>query len=125
MPLTNVGRDHHAQTLIGEAVTAFNNANAHIGVGNGVTAFAKTDTDLVGASKLRKAMEATYPQRTGNVIDLRALFGTSEANFAWEEWGAFNAAAAGVMANRKVETLGTKTAAQSWQFDVTLTVNNP
>lgn len=126
MPLTDVGRDHIAAILIGESPTDFNNANAHIGVGDSATAFAKAQTDLqAGANKLRKAMEATYPQRTTNVLDFRSLFGTGDANWTWNEWGVFNALAAGVMLNRLVEALGTKTSAQSWQITCTLTVNNP
>jgi hypothetical protein len=122
MALTNAGRDAFAAEIIGEAPTPFNNANAHIGVGNGTTAFVATQTDLQGASKVRKAMEATYPTRSVNVLTFRSLYGTGDANFAWDEWGVFNAAAAGTMLSRKVEALGTKTSAQSWQITATLTV---
>lgn len=126
MPLTNAGRDHIAQALIGEAVTAFNNANAYLGVGDSSTAFAKAQTDLQAASnKLRKGMEASYPQRSGNVLDFRAIFGTSEANWAWEEHAGFNASSAGTMAWRKVDSLGTKASSQTWQLTVTVTVDNP
>jgi hypothetical protein len=123
MALTNAGRDHIATDLVGEAVTAFNNANAYLGVGDSTTAFAATQTDLQAATnKLRKAMDATYPTRATNVLTFRSTFGTSEANFAWQEWGTFNAASAGTMLNRKVESLGTKLNTQSWQLTVTLTV---
>lgn len=123
MSLTNAGRDLIAQALLGEAVTAFNAANAYLGVGDSATAFAAAQTDLqASTNKLRKAMESAYPSRVGNAMTFRALFGTSEGNFAWNEWGVFNGAAAGTMLNRKVESLGTKTSAQSWQFTVTLTV---
>lgn len=67
-------------------------------------------------------MDATYPQIAGNVLTFRATFATGDANFAWNEWGVFNAASAGVMLNRKVEALGTKTASQSIQLTVTVTV---
>lgn len=124
MAMTTVGRDYIAQALVGEAFTAFNNANARIGVGDSSTAFAAAQTDLQApANKLRKAMDATYPQRAANVLTFRATFGTGEANFAWNEWGVFNAAAAGQMLNRKVESLGTKTSAQTWQLTVDLTLN--
>ena len=124
MGMTNAYRDFIAQQSIGEAVTAFNNANAHLGVGDSATAFAATQTDLQAATnKLRKAMEATYPQRSTNVLTFRSLFGTSEANFAWEEWGVFNASSGGTMMSRKVESLGTKTSAQSWQLTTTITIN--
>ena len=124
MAMTTVGRDYIAQALVGEAFTAFNNANARIGVGDSSTAFAAGQTDLQApANKLRKAMDAAYPSRAANVLTFRATFGTAEANFAWNEWGVFNAGAAGQMLNRKVESLGTKTSAQTWQLTVDLTLN--
>lgn len=123
MPLTNAGRDVIAAMLIGEVTTDFNNANAHIGVGDSTTAFVVAQTDLQAATnKLRKAMDATYPTRAVNVLTFRSTFGTTEANFAWAEWGVFNAASAGAMLNRKVESLGTKASTQSWQLTVTNTV---
>lgn len=122
MPLVDAGRNHMVQATIGAAVTAFNNANAHIGVGDSTTAHAVGQTDLQAASnKLRKAMDATYPSGGSNVITFRSTFGTSDANFAWQEWAVFNASSAGTMLNRKVESLGTKTNTQTWQFTVTLT----
>jgi len=126
MPLTNAGVTHIAKALIAESATAFDNANAHLGVGDSSAVFAKTQTDLQAATnKLRKAMEAAYPQRSGDDLVFRSLFDTAEANFAWEEWGVFNAAAAGTMLTRKVESLGTKTSAQQWQLTATITVSNP
>lgn len=123
MALTNAGRDLIATALVGEAFTAFNAANSYIGVGDSSTAFAATQADLVASTnKLRKAMESAYPTRATNVLTFRSLFGTAEANYAWNEWGVFNAAASGTLLNRKVESLGTKTSAQSWQLTVTLTV---
>lgn len=121
MALTNAGRDFVAQA-VGESVTLFNNANARLGVGDSTTAFSAAHTDLQAATnKLRKGMDATYPQRTGNVWVYRATFGTGEANFSWDEVGLFNAAAAGPMLARKVEALGIKTSAQSWELTGTYT----
>lgn len=125
MPLTTAGRNHIAQALLGEAVDAFDNTYAYLGVGDSNTAFAQAQTDLVAATnKLRNGMEATYPQRSTNELTFRALFATDEANWAWEEWAIFNAAAAGTMLNRKAESLGTKADTQSWQLTVTITVTN-
>lgn len=122
-PLTDAGALAIAKLLIGDTQTLFNNANARIGVGDSTTAFAKTQTDLqASTNKLRKAMDTSYPSRTNAVITFRSTFGTSEANFAWQEWAVFNAASSGDMLNRKVESLGTKTSAQSWQFTVDITV---
>jgi TRAP-type uncharacterized transport system substrate-binding protein len=124
MGMTNALRDFWAQITIGEAVTNFANANARIGAGDSTTAFAATQTDLQAATnKFRQPMEATYPQRSANVLTFRSLFATGDANFAWQEWGVFNAASAGVMMSRKVESLGTKTSAQSWQMTATITIN--
>jgi hypothetical protein len=126
MALTDAGRNVIAADIIGESITEFNNANAYIGVGDSSTAFAAAQTDLQAASnKVRKAMDATYPTRATNVLTFRSTFTTSDANFAWAEWAVFNASSSGTMLNRKVEALGTKTSAQTWQITVTLTVNNP
>lgn len=125
MALTNAGRDFIAGTIIDDGTpTYFNNANSHIAVGSGTTAFAPADAALETELD-RQPMEATYPLITGNILTFRSVFATTEANGAWEEWGVFNAAAAGLMLNRKVESLGTKTSAQTWQITVDITVNNP
>ncbi len=122
------------QRLIGTAITAFDNGNAYLGVGDSTTANSggppPTNTDLVAASnKLRKAMDATYPQHTDSTssatadeIIFRSTFATGDANFAWQEWGIFNASTAGRMLNRKVESLGTKTSAATWVLTVTLSL---
>lgn len=124
MPITDAGRNHLVQAGIGTSLTAFNNANAYIGVGDSTTAYAAGQTDLQAATnKTRKAMDATYPSGGANVITFRSTFGTSDANYAWNEWGVFNASSGGTMLNRKVESLGTKTNTQTWQFTVTLTVS--
>ena len=125
MGLTNVAKNAIATAIATGTlpVTAFNNANAHIGVGDSTTAYANTQTDLVAATnKFRKPMDATYPTDSGaGVLTYRATFALGDANFAWNEWGVFNAAAAGQMLNRRQEALGTKAGTQSWQFTVTLT----
>lgn len=123
MPLTNAYRDLLAQATVGEAYTPFNSANAYLGVGDGTTAFAASQTDLQGTNKLRKAMDAGYPTRSANQMTFRSTFGGAEANFAWNEWGVFNAATGGTMMNRKVESLGTKASGATWILTVTITLN--
>lgn len=124
MPLVNDGRNLIAAAIIGDSYTAYNNANARLGVGDSSTAHAATQTDLQAASnKFRQGMESTYPQRSTNVLTFRSLFATGDANFAWNEWGIFNTATANQgMLSRKVESLGTKAGTQSWQLTVTATV---
>ncbi|MDQ3539957.1 MAG: hypothetical protein M3440_04655 [Chloroflexota bacterium] len=107
----------------GGAFVAFNAVNAHIGVGNSAAIFSAAQTDLSGASKTRKPMNAGNPTRADNALTFASTFGTGDANYVWEEWGVFNAATLGQMLNRKVEALGTKTSAATWQLSVTVTFN--
>ncbi|MGW4798190.1 hypothetical protein ACWEPC_37800 [Nonomuraea sp. NPDC004297] len=116
-------------TTAGQPLTYFNAANAHLSVGDSTTAAAATQTDLQAATnKLRKPMDATYPQHadgstpTNATITFRATFGTADANWTWNEWGIFNASAGGRMLNRKVESLGTKTSAASWVLTCSLSI---
>lgn len=123
MALVNLARDMAADAIIGGSTyTKFNNANAHLGVGDSSTAFSATHTDLqASTNKLRKAMDATYPQRSANVVTYKATFATGDANFAWNEVGVFNASAAAQMMSRHVQSLGTKTSAASWVLTLTQT----
>lgn len=123
MPMTDIARDVFADAVTGGAsFTRYNNANAHIGVGDGTTAFASTQTDLQGANRFRRPMDATFPTRTANQIQYRATYAAGEANFAWQERGIFNALSGGQMLNRKVVSLGTKASPQQWVFTCTDTV---
>lgn len=125
MPGTNAFRDYLAAGVTSGSQTAYSNANSSLGVGDSSTAFAASQTDLVAATnKLRKAMDATYPQLATNVITFRSTFATGDANWVWNEWAVFNttAASGGTMMCRKVEALGTKTSAQTWQLTATITL---
>lgn len=125
MAITNAGAVLAATCLMNDSATFLNNANSYIGVGDSTTAFSAAHTDLQAATnKTRKAMDATYPQRSSGALTFRATFGTSEANYAWNEWAIFNASSSGTMFSRKVEgaALITKTSAQSVQITCTVTV---
>jgi hypothetical protein len=125
MPLPSAMAVLIAQMINGEATTDFIAANAYLGVGDSNAVFAQGQTDLQAATnKLRKAMDAGYPTRTGATAQLnyRSTFAVSEANWVWNEWGVFNGASGGTMFNRKVEALGTKPSTQIWQLAVSLTV---
>ena len=120
MALTTAGVNFLAQAAIGQG-TFFNAANARLGVGNGTTAFAVGQTDLQGSSKFRKGMDAGYPNISAPTVTFKTTFAQSEANFAWAEWGVFNAATGGVMLNRVVESNGTKQSNQTWVLEVAIT----
>lgn len=122
------------QCLIGNGGTAnlnyFNTTNGHIGVGtDAATPATGTQNDLIGASKLRKVMDSGFPTHTDGVVSgassitFKATFAPTDANFAWNEWGVFNASTGGRMLNRKVESLGTKTGSATWAFTVTLSLS--
>jgi hypothetical protein len=117
-----------ADASIAGAVDPFD-ANAAIGVGTGTTAEAASQTALQGGSTHYEVLDAapTHTDSTTTVgaqtCTFIATFETGDANFAWNEWGVFNAVTPGRMLNRKVVSLGTKTSADSWVFTVTITIS--
>ena len=123
MALTTQGLMYIAQAITGQ-VALFDNSNARIGVGNGTGAFSTSQTDLQGTARFRKGMDSGYPIVTPPSITFRSTFTPGEANFAWNEWGIFNAATGGVMLSRAVESNGTKLNNQTWiiEVDVTFTL---
>ena len=109
--------------LIGAAATAFSNANAYIGVGDSSTAENATQTSLQAATnKLWKAMESGYPTNATQKVTFRAVFGSAEANYAWNEFTVTNASDdTGDNLNRKVSAQGTKTSGQTGTVDLEIT----
>ncbi len=121
--LTTAGATFLAQATINDSPTFFTSGvNAYLGVGDSTTAFNISQTDLQAASnKTRKVATVT---RASNVNTFISSFGTSDANWDWNEVGIFNAGpSGGTMLARKVESpsLGTKTSAQVWQLTVAAT----
>lgn len=98
--------------------TGWNNANAFVGVGDSSTAEAATQTELQAATnRFYKAMNATFPSRSGQTSSFQSDFTSAEANYVWAEWtiasGATTASGSGFTTgttnlNRKVAALGTK-----------------
>jgi hypothetical protein len=103
--------------------TAWDNSNARLGVGDSNAAEAATQTGLQAATnKTYKAMDATYPQRTNQMCDWRATFGSADANYAWEEYTVVNAADdTGVNLNRKISSKGTKVSGETWTLSLQIT----
>jgi hypothetical protein len=99
--VVNVGGALMLDLLVAAGGTAFNNANAYIGIGDSSAATAVGQTDLQAASnKTRVAMDATFPNRSGQVMTFKSTFGTGVANYAWNEIGLFNASSVGSMFSR-------------------------
>lgn len=112
------------------ATNPWSNGNAFTGVGDSSTAEAATQTELQAATnRFYKAMNATFPSRSGQVITFASDFTTTEANYVWAEWSisaaASTASGAGFTSgttnlNRKVAALGTK-ASGTWTLTTTIT----
>ena len=122
--LLNEGINEMLNALAGAGGTAFNNANAYLGVGEDNTAAAPAQTGLQGASLTYKGMEAGYPTSgASQQIVFRSVFGVADANNAWKEFTAVNSNSdAGVNLNRKVSDQGTKTNTQTWTLTLTITL---
>jgi hypothetical protein len=84
-----------------------------------------TQTGLqAGSNKLYRNMSASYPSRSSNTVTWRAVFASSDANFAWREFAINNGnAGAGTNLNRKVSYQGVKASGQTWTTDATLTLS--
>lgn len=124
--MLNAGLTRLNNLLIGAGGTAFNSTNARIGVGISNTAASAGQTDLQGASKRFNLVDSI--SNSGQVITAVATFGSSDANFAWEEWGIDNGTASGntvtaPLLNRKVVTMGTKASGSTWVLTVTITTS--
>jgi hypothetical protein len=109
-------------------ITAYDNTNARIGVGDGTTPAANSQLGLLGSNTLYAGMVATYPQMTaGSTITTciwRADFTSGQAEWAggWQEWSLQNGATADRNLNRKVENLGTGKASELWTAEATITI---
>lgn len=118
------------QLLATGAITAYNAANAHVGVGDGTTSAVATQTDLQGTNKARRPMDPGWPAHTDGItasaasIEFQSTFPASVGNFAWKETGVFNASAGGRMLNRKLlnTAWGTKSSGQTWTLKITITL---
>jgi len=70
--------------LIAAGGTAYNNANAYIGVGSDATTPDKTQTGLVTALAYA-AMDVGFPTRVGTVLTFRSTFIAGVGTGTWKE----------------------------------------
>lgn len=81
-----------------------------------------TQTGLQGTNKIYKAVDATYPQISGQTMTWQATFADGEAVFAWREGTVANGNSdAAENLNRKVMGLGTKGATGTWVLQLQIT----
>jgi len=122
--LLNEGINNVLTPLIcGGAATAWDNANARIGVGDSSTAEDAGQGGLQAAiNKFWKVMMAAFPTYgTSQQSVWKSEFAEGEAQFAWEEFTVVNAADdSGDNLCRKTQSLGTK-GAEIWRLTLTVT----
>jgi len=120
----------------------FGAANGRVGVGTSVTAAAYAQTTLVGDTgaasttsyfKLVSGAPTIATGSTPPTLTFSAVFGTSVANFAWQEFGTdagtadsvSNATTGGTFFNRGVSSQGTKASGQTWTATETISFGYP
>jgi hypothetical protein len=123
--LLNEGINLLLTLACGGSGTPWSSANARIGVGDGTTAEAATQTGLQGTNKAFKAMDSGYPTYGSNQqARWQSTFTGTEANFTWNEITVVNAADdTGQNLNRKVQSLGTKASGTTWIAQLTITLS--
>ena len=101
--------------------TAWDNANARLGVGTDATAPSPAQTGLI-ANPVYKSMNGGFPQISGQDCIWQADFIDTEAEQAWNEESISNEATdAGDTLCRQNTALGTKPAGQTWRLTATIT----
>lgn len=129
--ITNAGWTRMMNLFTNQGATqAFDATHCRIGVGNSNTAEAYTDTDLGAAAGSANRWfqlvsgAGTLGTRT---LSFSATFGTSDGNFAWNEFGLDQGTASGntvtaILFNHKAGIAqGTKASGQTWTATATLT----
>ncbi|MDA8324978.1 MAG: hypothetical protein M0033_02040 [Nitrospiraceae bacterium] len=111
----------------GQGGTTFTNSNAQIGIGDSTTAPAAGQTDLQAATnKTYKPMNAGYPTApSGGQVQFQATFGSTDANYAWNEFVIKNVTS-GICLNRSTNGgagFGTKVSGTTWTATTTITIS--
>lgn len=94
----------------------------------GIGAYTSGGTVQKG-NRFRQHMDSTYPKvgvadgLADNQIQFRATFTSAQANWAWNEWGVFNAFVGGSMLNRSISAQGTKASPATWTFSILITIS--
>jgi hypothetical protein len=117
--------------------TAFNAANARVGVGDSSTAAAAAQTGLqAGTNHFWQGMDGTYPQVSAQTVTFRATIASGNGNQSWQEFINDNYAGTGgtsyttsaptysstlVALNRLVSNQGTKSSGQTWILSSSIT----
>lgn len=133
--ITTNGLGRLTNFLIGTgSLVGFTATTTGVAVGDSSTAAAAADADLVAATNKYYKTVDSAPTRgtttvTNDTVQCVATFGSSQANFVWNEWGTvlasattadattlagFSSASDETLFNRKVASMGTKGSGSSW-----------
>lgn len=102
---------------------SYSGTNTRLAVGDSTAAAAAGQTDLQAATNKYRQVVDSAPTISTNQITWVATFGTTVANFAWNEVGVVNAATGGQMWSRTVIALGTKSSSATWVLNWTLSIS--
>lgn len=130
--ITDAGWNLMMACTAGTPGTLFSATVGRVGVGDGTTSPAYTDTDLSAAAgsghrqfKLINAAPTVGAGHSDGLVFVSA-FGSSSANFHWQEFGTDQGTADGttvtaVLFNHGLSDMGTKVAGQTWVATETIT----
>lgn len=120
--LLNIGISELWDIFIGNSINIFDNDYAQIGVGNSNTAALANQTDLLGSSTEYVEMDVSYPLVSSQTVIFRSTFGSSEANFSWQEF-VIKQSTSGICLNRKVYNNGAKSSGMTWVVTVNIALS--
>jgi hypothetical protein len=110
--------------------TTYGSGTAVLRVGDGSTAAASGDTNLsAGANLAESVMDAGFPTVVITTATWRSTYGSSSANFTWNEVAVQNLPTGGGVnsyiriLNHKVQNFGTKASGSTWTLTLTITVS--
>jgi hypothetical protein len=122
--LLDEGVNEMWKLIAGLGGTPFNTANSYIGVGDGTAAASGEQTGLLGANKLYKAVDPTYPQINAQTITYRATYGSGEAAFAFQEFTIANGDSdSAINLCRKVDDHSSKPLNDTWVISCSITLS--
>jgi len=129
--LTTAGLTRITSLIVGAGGQAASQTAARIGIGDSTTAVAVGDTALGAATnKLYHVLDGA-PSTSGGQMTFVATFGSSEANYHWQEFCvdigtptvSTSTTVSACLLNHKLSDQGTKTSGQSWTATCTITLS--
>ena len=120
--LLNEGINELFTLICSASGTKFDNTNAQVGTGTDSTPADPSDSALTNG--VWKGMEGGYPTYgTSQKATWKGIYGSGDANQAWNEFSVRNGATADIMLHRKVSSQGTKQSGQTWELTIEISLS--